>query len=453
LKTKGIVLEDFLDIHIFEYNDSWFVFDSRNYSIIKTGQKAALVLSSIACSERDAIIKSLYENISEDEVNEYYDNWGKLIEDGIFSTGSENRKPDLELNSFVILLTSRCNMRCRYCFESDMRPPHALDLTNEMAGHVVDWIFLATHSRQIHIEFYGGEPLVNFKVLRYLVDKLESTAKIHERELQLYLITNGTLISESIASWLQSHSITVQVSVDGSAESHDRNRIMASGAPSSLLVKNGIKHLKNNKVAFNLRAVMTRNNVDPGELLKELCTFETANASFEVVATNNPEIKLGDRDWGELVERYRMLLGSYNNNWYEMPWDLRQTIERIVEGRHIVYGCGGGRQELTIYPNGDIYTCQRLMGDLVGNIAHGTQIIHQQIGVSPHVDSREPCRNCFARYLCGGGCMHQSRLETLTDQPFTRFCEMKQSLVMSAIALISEIKTGAIEECFTKNLD
>ena len=397
-----------VEVHVFPHRDSYFAFDARNYSILKLDRTGAVVLSRMG-RPLDEIIRELAPEIDSLHVQSCYLRFLKLIQDGTLSDRPVAPQKRPLFNRIVLMLASGCNMGCAYCFEKDVpfyRRPAVM--TREMADHILDWFIKHQEGKYARIQLYGGEPLLNWPVLTYVVERMSGWARENDIDLSHYLITNGTLLDDERIQWLASHGVLVQVSVDGDGETHDRFRLLKSGEGTFDKIRQSIEELSRQRVDFNLRAVITRRNTDPAAVIDGLRSLGAEKVSFEVVATDNPDARLTEADWDAFNRKYLEHVGLPYESWYQLTSEMRTAISRICNRERASYGCGAGISEVTVAPDGSIYECERLFRGPYARISDDMSLADLDSRFLTMVDERPICRDCWARYLCGGGCMHQS---------------------------------------------
>lgn len=216
---------------------------------------------------------------------------------------------------------------------------------------------------------------------------------------------------------------------------------------------------------------MTRRNLNPREVLEGLRSHGAEKVSFEVVATTNREAQLTASDWAEFNSHLIDLVSLDFHSLREMPSIMREMIGRIIERRRLFYGCAAGLSEVTVAPDGSLYECQRLCKSPISHISAGCGPRALNSGFLANVDDRPVCKECWVRYLCGGGCVHQAatgyapggeddpglrepkpsiagelRAETVGScSPLRGFCVMKRNLAEACVSQISRRKRGRDE--------
>jgi len=390
----------------------------------------------------DELADELSPEIPLSIVRAYYLRFLEFIRDGVLSVQPVEPPGRPYFNHLVIMLAGGCNMGCTYCFEKDVpiyQEPNLM--SRERADEVIDWFTKHQEGDWAHVQLYGGEALLNWTILQYVVEKLESWAMVNGKHLTKYLITNGTLLAPDRIAYLKEHGVEIQVSVDGDEKTHDLFRIFKSGKPTMQRIKPALEELARQKADYNLRAVMTRANPDPVSILDGLRAWGTDEVSFEVVATNYENARFTSGDWVEFNSRYAQLVQSDFARWSQVPHEMQTTILHICQHQKIFYGCGAGLSEVTVSPDGSIYECQRIYRQPLSNVSEGKGLQELDSKFLTMVDERPVCRDCWARYLCGGGCMHQSHTEHGSDDPLPQYCEMKRNLVEASVVTLDRIRT------------
>jgi uncharacterized protein len=423
------------EIYFFENESDYLAFDVKTYAVLRLSRKAYSVLSLMSKKTIEEICYELYGEQDVKQIVSYYKHFLKLAKRGILSTETavvSKKKP--KFSNIVIMLSGGCNMGCTYCFEKDVPIYQSLNLlSKENADKILDWYFKHLETPNGHIEFYGGEPLLNWSVLKYTIDRVESWAKEKNINFTKYIITNGTMLTKDKAVFFKERGVTVQVSIDGEQEAHDRNRILKTGKPTYEKVCRGILHLINAGTDFNLRAVVTKGNKNVEKLIEALKNIGATNVSFDVVTSDDRELGLSSYDWDEFAASYKKYISNSYITDDERPSDIKKIYKNIESGTKLNYGCGAGLIEVTVTPNGDIYECQRLYKAPYANIDQDISPNELNSNFLTSVDERIECKDCWARYLCGGGCLHQSAVESGSTTPFPMFCKNKRRAVEVAI--------------------
>jgi uncharacterized protein len=180
--------------------------------------------------------------------------------------------------------------------------------------------------------------------------------------------------------------------------------------------------------------------MDPINVTNGLRALGCERVSFEVVASDSTDIRLHMKDWEVFQQKYKEYLEMPYHSWKELPQEMQNIIIRLCENKRLFYGCGANVQEVTISPDGSIFSCQRVYKEPISHVAKDMHPREFDPDLVMMVDDRPICRDCWARYLCGGGCMHMSHIEGAGKDPVPEYCRMKRHLCEAAIVKIREIK-------------
>ena len=279
-----------------------------------------------------------------------------------------------------LLVSQDCNMACRYCFaEEGMYCGNKGLMTWEIARNSVDFLIKNSgKSKELHITFFGGEPLLNIPIIKKVVEYSKSKTINTDKKITFSVSTNGTFLEEELVNYFIENKINVQISIDGGADSQNFNRLLAGGEPSYNRVINKSKNLvqKNNKITA--RATVTKNNIDSikndAEHLLSL-GFCAVHIEHAAGSWNNDLLINGKADFKILTDNMLELYDLFET---KLEKGELLKINNFLKMLHVIhkrsrkfYGCGAGRGYLCVDINGDISTCHRLTGNKkhdLGNI-------------------------------------------------------------------------------------
>ncbi|MDR2295589.1 MAG: thioether cross-link-forming SCIFF peptide maturase [Clostridiales Family XIII bacterium] len=341
-----------------------------------------------------------------------------------------------------------CNMSCRYCFADD----GAFDgqrtlLPAETGKRAID--FLLTHSgnrRRLEIDFFGGEPLLNFPVVKALVAYARARERDFGKHIGFTITTNGLLLDAEKEAFCNAHMDNVILSMDGRPEVHDAMRKTAGGGPTyASVLKNHKRFVQNREGKHYVRGTFTRHNLDFSEDVRHLADLGFRNISAEpVVAGEDRDFALREADLPRILAEYDRLAAfclarersGEGISFFHFNVDLERgpcVFKRIA-------GCGAGTEYVAVSPEGDLYPCHRF----VGNPAFRMGGLHDATFENPfyevfnraHVQSKPDCRACWAKFHCGGGC-HANAWQMNGDilKPYALGCALERKRVECAIGI------------------
>lgn len=324
------------------------------------------------------------------------------------------------IHAFSLAVAQKCNLGCTYCYaqQGEFGAP-AKNMSLAQAERAVDLLINgAEPGARLNLSFLGGEPLVNRTVLQAATLRASELAKQCGLSITFSITTNGTLLTEADADFFETHGFAVTISLDGLREAHDALRPYKGGRGSFDNVMRNVAPLlsRQRRMQVSARVTVTPKNL---ELRKTLDAFVAAgfhSVGFSPMLSapggngemqaDDLEIMLGEMiDCGREFER-RSLAGE------RYPFtNMLNAMREIQRGTHRPYPCGAGAGYLGVSADGELSACHRFVGDeagAMGSLVDGIDLTRQAKWLAErHVHRQEPCRSCWARYLCGGGCHHE----------------------------------------------
>jgi uncharacterized protein len=323
---------------------------------------------------------------------------------------------DREPNAISLNLAQTCNLACSYCYADEGRfgsRPRLMQF--EVAQNAIDNLLEYSSGRRVTIGFIGGEPFLNRPVMYRAVEYARASAAARGVTVGFSVATNGTLITPEDARFLGENAFAVSISIDGDSSLHDLARRDRSGAGSYAAAVSGtwtlLEHPSRARVAA--RATITRKDLRVTERIEALASIGFSEIGVSPLRTGpDQSLTLAPHDWpvflGEMVraadgEWQRMRAGQtarFSN--------LAVALRELHRGSSRPLPCGAGANYVSVSADGGYFTCHRTVNDpalKLGSIREGLSADSRADFLrSRHVDAQEPCRVCWARYLCGGGC-------------------------------------------------
>jgi uncharacterized protein len=329
----------------------------------------------------------------------------------------QNRIP---VKTFVMHVTDTCNLNCGYCYyHAGGQLPEGKAMATDVSCKTVDFLMDASGALdKVELIFFGGEPLLNFKLIVEVVDYAKKTAARRGKTVDFALTTNATLLTEKKVAFLTENRIGITVSIDGLPKVHDRYRRFPDGSPSFEVIMPGVKRLLN---ANGGKPVVARVTVasDPGNVpasLDYLLDLGFAEAGFAPVTTTNPTYRLDKNGMKQLLAQFEILSERFLDRAREDRFfgftNLIDLLVTLHEGEVKTYPCGAGLGLFSVSVDGGIYLCQRLTGEgkaAMGNIFSGfNEAKVENFKRTLHISSKPRCRKCWAQVICAGGCYHEA---------------------------------------------
>ena len=377
-------------------------------------------LTTLASTEADVVPAEVLSDLRRAGVLGAAGRWGRT---------DRTAHPPLRLRSLVLMLTSSCNLACRYCYEDREEgcappaggggAPREMSLESLRRG-VAYLLDNAGADRKVSVTFFGGEPLLRFPLIQAGVGEARRMARERGKEISFSITTNGTLLTREIAVFLKENGISACLSIDGPREIHDRNRPYASGRGSYEDVARGLSVLMENRNGFPVAARVTlgRGAVDLRKTFDHLrgLGFDEVGFAPASAAEGSPSA-LAEEELCAVMEGFRDLADGYVDDVRErrVPAfsNMSQVLALIHRGDPMPYPCGAGIGMLAADPSGAFYPCHRLcgVGDSFGNPETGISEEARARFLEGARRRRETaCDACWAKNFCSGGCYHDAYL-------------------------------------------
>ena len=359
------------------------------------------------------------------------------------------KKRKTVVKALCLHIAHDCNLACRYCFaeEGEYHGRRAL-MSYEVGKKAFDFLIANSGNRQhLEVDFFGGEPLMNWDVVKRLVEYGRSQEKEHNKKFRFTLTTNGVLLNDEIMEFCNKEMSNVVLSLDGRKEVNDHMRPFRGGKGSyDLIVPKFQKfaELRGDKDYF-VRGTFTNKNLDFGEDVLHYADLGFKKMSMEpVVAEPTEDYAIREEDLPQILAEYDRLAAEYVKRhkegrgftFFHFMVDLKQgpcVAKRLS-------GCGSGTEYLAVTPWGDLYPCHQFVGKeefLLGNVDTGVTntAIRDEFKLC-NVYAKEKCKDCFARFYCSGGCAANSYNfhGSITDA-YDIGCEMQKKRIECAVMI------------------
>ena len=342
-----------------------------------------------------------------------------------------------------------CNLACKYCFaeEGEYKGRRAL-MSFEVGKKALDYLVKNSGSRKnLEVDFFGGEPLMNWEVVKQLVEYGRSLEEPYNKKFRFTLTTNGVLLNDEIIEYANKEMANVVLSVDGRKEIHDMMRPTRNGKGSYDIIMPKFKQVaeSRNQMNYYARGTFTRNNLDFSKDVLDLADQGFEQISVEpVVAQPTEDYAIREEDLPKIFEEYDKLAAELAKrkkegrgfNFFHFMIDL--SGGPCVAKR--LSGCGSGCEYLAVTPWGDFYPCHQFVGEekfLMGNVDEGiTKPEIREEFKNCNVYSKEKCKTCFAKFFCSGGCAANSyNFHGHINDAYDIGCEMQRKRVECAIMI------------------
>ncbi len=357
-------------------------------------------------------IESLYDEISSMKEE------GILFSDDIYENYIESfQNRQTVVKALCLHIAHDCNLACKYCFaeEGEYHGKRAF-MSFEVGKCALDFLISNSGSRKnLEVDFFGGEPLMNFEVVKQLVAYGREQEKLHNKKFRFTLTTNGVALTDEIMEFANREMSNVVLSIDGRKEVHNKMRPFRNGAGSYDLIVPKFQKVAESREQNNyyVRGTFTHENLDFSEDVKHLAELGFEQISIEpVVAPQKESYAIKPEDVEQLLEEYDKLAQYVLKRRKEGKWINFFHFMIDLSGGPCVAkrlsGCGAGTEYLAVTPWGDLYPCHQFVGMdefLMGNVWEGVKdIARKDEFLQCNVYSKKDCKECFAKFYCSGGC-------------------------------------------------
>lgn len=441
-------------IHRFQQNGMNIVMDVNSGIVHVVDDVTYKVLAYYNGTNRGMVLANLAKDYEEAELNEVMDDLDELIaKEVLFAPMDKNYKMAIEdrpiIKALCINIAHDCNLRCQYCFAGQGGYGQwRMLMSFDVARRAVD--FLIAHSgprEHCELDFFGGEPLMNWHVVQQTIDYVHKQEKKHGKKIKMSLTTNGLLLNKEKVKYLTDNHISLILSLDGRKEMHDRMRPGVHGEGTyDEIVKNLQYCVANRKgEEYYVRGTFTRYNMDFTTDVIDMIDKGFPAVSMEpVVGEDTADYSIKEENLPRVKAEYDRLAKLF--------------IAREEEGRPFFFfhfnmdlwkgpclpkrlrGCGAGHEYLAVVPNGDIYPCHQFVGRegyVIGNVYEGLKNFKMMRDFRMnHVFSKPECVDCWAKFFCSGGC-HANNEAFAGDihKPFHITCEIQKKRVECAMMI------------------
>ena len=418
-------------IHQYQLGGYNIVLDVCSGSVHAVDEVAYDIIGLFEDHTREEVLAAMAEkyagraDVTAQDIAECYDQVAQLKADGkLFApdtfepmAGQLKQKTAGVVKALCLHVAHTCNLNCSYCFASQGKYHGERAVMPFSVGkQALD--FLIAHSgtrRNLEVDFFGGEPLMNFDVVRQLVAYARSIEKEHGKNFRFTLTTNGMLIDDDVIDFVNREMSNVVLSLDGRQEVHDRYRVDYAGNGSWARVVPKFQKLVEARGGKNyyMRGTFTHANPDFLADIRQMLDLGFTELSMEpvVCAPGDPE-ELTEADRKIVMQQYEELAQLMLERDREgRPFTFYHYMIDLTGGPCIykrISGCGSGTEYMAVTPWGDLYPCHQFVGEeafKLGNVWDGVDNTAAQAEFAGcNVYARPECRDCWARLYCSGGC-------------------------------------------------
>ena len=445
-------------VHQFKNNGYNIVLDVCSGSVHVVDDLVYDIIEVFEGRSKEEVASKLKEEgkeYKEEDIYSAYDDVQSLVDaeqlftEDIFQTEIlDFKKRKTVVKALCLNVSHDCNLACKYCFagQGEYHGDRAL-MSYEVGKQALDFLVANSGSRKnLEVDFFGGEPLMNLDVVKQLVEYGRSIEKEKGKNFRFTLTTNGVLLDDDFVEYANKELKNVVLSIDGRKEVNDRMRPTRNGKGSYDIIMPKFKEFaKKRQGEYYIRGTFTHNNLDFCDDVVNFIEEGFKEISMEpVVAAPEEPYAIREEDVPVIKEQYDKL--------------AKILVDRAKEGKPVnffhfnidlaggpcVYkrlsGCGSGTEYLAVTPWGDLYPCHQFVGQedfKLGDVWHGidNEKVVEEFKCN-NVYAKDKCKNCFARFYCSGGCAANAyQFHNKILEAYDIGCELEQKRIECALMM------------------
>ncbi len=443
-------------IHCFEALGNKIALDVGSGSIFLPDDLAFDALKLWDNHSQDEIKSILEKSYDKALVAETLTELNEMKADGLIDANHNYTDEDLKMEgpsvvkAMCLLAAHDCNMRCKYCFADtgEFHMKNRIMLSYETGKAALDWLVKKSGNRKfLEVDFFGGEPLMNFETVKKIVAYGRELEKKHDKKFKFTITTNGLAINDENIEYMNKEMDNVVISIDGRKDVHDKMRPGVNQKSCYDVVLRNAKKLVDarNQQQYYIRGTYTKHNLDFADDIMYLADEGFEQISIEpVVAPENESYALTEADFPTMEKEYDRLAHMYmerrkNGKWFSFfHYNIDLTGGPCLKKR--LNGCGVGNEYVAVSADGDIYPCHQFVGKdnyKMGSVLNNTFDKNMQgTFANNNVLHKEKCVNCWAKFYCAGGCTANAyNFNNNIAEPHDFECMVEKKRLENAIAI------------------
>jgi len=446
-------------IHKFYLNDRYVVLDVYSGAVHVVDGIVYDILDYYKDNSLEEIIEKLSGKYEISQIKEAYDEISTLEREGLLyseevDTRNISYNSDNVIKAMCLHVAHDCNLRCKYCFASqgDFKGERSL-MSLEVGKRALE--FLCENSgrrRNLEVDFFGGEPLMNFDLVKELVNYGREIENKYNKHFRFTITTNGVLLDDEKIDYINENMDNVVLSLDGRKDVNDNMRKTVTGKGSYDVIIPKFKELvkRRGDKDYYIRGTFTSYNLDFSEDALHFYNEGFKKISIEPVVTSpENDYALKEEHVDEILREYEKFSKEYIDIkkkdkdflFFHFMIDLKQGP--CLAKRSI--GCGAGSEYVAVTPEGELYPCHQFVGNedfKLGDVFSGVlNTKKREEFKKANVFAKEECKSCWAKYYCSGGC-HANAYNTNGDilKPYRIGCEMEKKRIECAISILANLQ-------------
>lgn len=436
-------------IHVFNYREKYYIFDTGSSSLHECDRATADYLRAQEGEKVDVTY------VTDAQLKEIIADVEGLKDTGLLYANEAKAYPvkSTEVKALCLHVCHDCNFRCRYCF-ADEGAYHSVreSMSLETAKQAIDFLIENSGKRKVlEADFFGGEPLMNFDVIKETVAYARKRGEETGKKFLFTTTTNGLLLNDEIIDFFNREMENVVLSLDGRKEVHDAIRKSVNGKGTFDLIFPKMQKfisLRGDK-SYYVRGTFTAKNLDFSKDVLFLVDKGIDSISMEPVVTELEDLQIRKEHLDKIGKEYEKLTDEYLRYYAEGKGFNFFHFNIDLEGGPClakrVSACGAGNEYFSVVPNGDLYPCHQFADDKsfrLGSVYEGiTKPEIREKFRNSCLFTRKKCKDCFAKFICSGGCSANNyHFNGDIEEPYEITCEMMKKRIECAMHILAQKK-------------
>lgn len=409
------------DIYDFTYRDQQYFYEPESGGIYGHNPLLRDIFSLVPGLNDEQIVRELSSKHSEEKIKDLL---GNLYEKRILplKTTESNARGADGVEELYIQVSHRCNLDCTYCYAQGGNFGGPGEMMSETtARSAVDFLLResGTH-RTCIVNFDGGEPFLNFPLVKSTTAYARVKARQWGKQVRFNISTNGTLLAKENMDFLTQNSFGIGISIDGDQSTHDGARKFKNGRGSYETLSKRLldTDLFKLRKPAHARATITRESLHCSRTVSHLYNMgfrviylEPAAGSAQPWVIDREDLEIIKHEFDKIAEFYKERL--FEGDFFILR-NFFQPLQKIHQKSRTGHRCAAGRRTLAACPDGSLYPCYKFVGvknHIMGNVSDGTldKTVSARF-MGNHVNRKSTCKDCWARYICGGGCPYLAEI-------------------------------------------
>ncbi len=444
-------------VHFFSVKDRYFAYDINTTFCTELDSVALTIMPELLSGASGNLEKKYAHVYPTPQLHRCIKECNELLDSGYFGVGHSPYKHRIQNNVSAICLhiAHNCNLSCEYCYaDTGAFGANRQLMSRHIMQKAIDFAFVHSGDfESINVGFFGGEPLLNFKLIREAVEYARNTANSLNKKVTFSMASNAVLLTPDIMDFINRENFSLLFSLDGPQKVHDRMRKTKHRKKThAVVIKNISEYLRNYSDNFTVRGTFTRTtpNFSDQVLFLNDQGFKSVSVEPAQLVETHPHSISTHGEITRILYEYDKLADLYLKRFNKgQPlhfYHFDHCLKKLLDPKPTHTECGAGGGFIAIAPTGEIFPCFETVPEkenCIGHIDFGFDTHKRRIFQRMHADLREECRRCWIKYFCGGGChAFNIRYNNNIKIPYKPQCEFIKYRFKLSAWILSEIMNG-----------